>query len=58
MGGMHLLNDFSACIQTHAHILANQQLKFEEAFQAMKGMQNSHEQLEKETNTSRETRFT
>ncbi|CAH1422772.1 unnamed protein product [Lactuca virosa] len=48
MEGMHLLNEVSARTQTCIQILASKQLNFEECFQAMKRLQEIHDQLEGE----------
>ncbi|CAI9291159.1 unnamed protein product [Lactuca saligna] len=50
MEGIHLLNEVFFC----SSILTRKQLKFEEAFQALKGMCVLHEQLEVEENDLRE----
>ncbi|CAH1426601.1 unnamed protein product [Lactuca virosa] len=48
MEGIHLLNKMSFHTRNHAILLAAKQLKFEEAFKALKGMRANHECLEEE----------
>lgn len=47
--GIHLLNEVSCCNRKWANILVGKQLRFEEAFQELKGMC-VHEKLEMEAN--------
>ncbi|CAH1425501.1 unnamed protein product [Lactuca virosa] len=50
MKGIHLLNRVSCHTRKQAIILAGKQLKFEEAFQTLKGMRFLHKQLDVEEN--------